>query len=274
MKKSKKLNLRHLSQLLFFIFIAITSFNHQLVEKGAGFDFISKASIHGLCPFGGVETMYKLFTEGSLIQKVHQSSLVIMAIVIVMSILFGPIFCGWICPLGTFQEWLGKLGKKIFKNKYNNFIPYKYDKYMRYFRYIFLTWVLYVTYTSGKLLFNNIDPYHALFNFWAGEVAVQAIVILIIIVLVSIFIERPWCKYLCPFGAILGLTNLFRIFKIRRDKDKCVNCKNCSKGCPMNIDVANKTVIKDHQCISCLKCTSEFNCPIKNTVEFSIKEGK
>jgi polyferredoxin len=87
-----------------------------------------------------------------------------------------------------------------------------------------------------------------------------------------LFVERPWCKYACPYGAVLGITNLFRIFKIQRQPSTCINCGLCTKQCPMNIDVANKTIIKDHQCISCLECTSEAVCPVPETV--TLKAGR
>ncbi|MGB9814170.1 MAG: 4Fe-4S binding protein [Thermovenabulum sp.] len=81
---------------------------------------------------------YKLITEGSFVQKIHESSFVLLAIVIILSILFGSVFCGFICPFGSVQEWIGKLGKIIFKKRFNKFIPSKYDRYFRYFRYIVL----------------------------------------------------------------------------------------------------------------------------------------
>jgi len=105
-------------------------------------------------------------------QKIHQSSFVLMVLVFTLAILFGPVFCGWVCPLGSIQEWVGKIGKRIHKRKYNHFIPLKFDRYLRYTRYLVLIWVLYMTATSGKLIFQEIDPYFALFNFWSSEVAI------------------------------------------------------------------------------------------------------
>ena len=54
-----------------------------------------------------------------------------MILAFILAILFGPVFCGWICPFGTVQEWFGKIGKRIFKRKYNNFIPYSIDRWLR-----------------------------------------------------------------------------------------------------------------------------------------------
>jgi len=249
------------------------STNHVLNEKGIALDFIPNASLHALCPFGGVVSVYQFISSGTFVQKIHSSSFVLMAILIFISIAFGSVFCGWICPFGTFQELIGKLGNKIFRNKYNSLVPEKADKYLRYLRYIVLFWVIYVTTVTGKLMFANVDPYHALFTFWSGEVAPQAFIILGATIIASILVERPWCKYACPLGAFLGLFNSFRIFKIKRNEPSCISCKKCDKACPMNINISDAKVIKNHQCIGCLECTSDISCPIADTVELTAGGG-
>jgi polyferredoxin len=258
--------IRRIVQWFFFLLIAFISINHTLAASGRGIAFLSSASLHALCPFGGVETLYSVLTAGVLVKKVHDASLVLAGIVIILAILFGPVFCGWVCPLGTVQEWMGKLGKKRFKRRYNHFVPVKLDQVLRYARYGVLLWVLYVTAKSGTLVFEAYDPYFALFNFWGGEVAWTALAILGLTLGLSLFVERPWCKYACPYGAVLGLTNLFRVFSIRRAESTCKADGACSIMCPMNIPVDTKKVVRDHQCISCLECTSEAVCPVARTV--------
>ena len=87
----------------------------------------------------------------------------------------------------------------------------------------------------------------------------------------SLLVERPFCKYACPYGAVLGVFNLFRVFGIRRNPPTCTNCKACDRACPMNIQVSTRPGrVRDHQCISCLECTSEKACPEKDTVIFGI----
>ena len=261
--------IRKLVQWFFFLLIAAIALNHTLAESGASLPFLADASLHAVCPFGGVETLYTFATSGLLVKKVHDSSLVLAAIVLVLSFLFGPVFCGWVCPLGTVQEWVGKLGRTLFKRRYNHFVPTKLDNVLRYARYAILLWVLYVTATSGTLIFESYDPYFALFNFWTGEVALTAFLILGLTLLLSVLVERPWCKYACPYGAVLGVTNLFRIFSIKRVASTCKADGACSIMCPMNIEVDTKTTVRDHQCISCLECTSEAVCPVARTVVFS-----
>lgn len=271
----KKSNIRNIKartwiQIFFFGLIALISINHTLIENGVGIPFLSTASLHALCPFGGVVSLYQYLTVGTFVQKIHESSFVLMVLVLFLGVLFGPVFCGWICPLGTIQEWFGMIGKKIFKHRYNHSIPYRIDRVLRYLRYGVLAWVVYMTAYSGVLVFSNIDPYYALFNFWTGEAAIGGIIIIVITLLGSLFMERPWCKYACPYGALLGLTNLFRIFSIRRKESTCIQCKLCTQACPMNIPVDTSKTVRNHQCISCLECTSEASCPVPATVDLSV----
>lgn len=265
-KGLKVQRLRLWVQIVFFVLVGSIAVSHTLSEQGIKIPFLSTASVHAICPFGGIETLYQLATTGDWLQKIHPSAMVLAGIVAISALLFGGVFCGWICPLGSIQEWLGRLGRRLFKRSYNHVIPAVLDRYLRFIRYGVLILVLYQTARSGKLLFEGVDPYYALFHFWTSETAIAALVILGITLLSSLFIERPWCKYACPYGAVLGLTNPIRLFKIKRTAATCTTCGACNRSCPMNIEVSKTEVVSNHQCISCLRCTSEAACPVAKTV--------
>lgn len=268
-------SLRRGVQLLFLALILLISLNHLAVEEGWEIPVVGSASLHAICPFGGVVSIYQLLATGELVRKVHESSVVLMGGVFVLALLFGPVFCGWICPFGTVQELVGRLGKKLFRRKYNRLLPKGIDSLARYLRYLVLAWVIYMTAATGTLVFAEYDPYFTLFNLWSDEVALSGIIVLALVLLASLLVERPFCKYACPYGAVLGLTNLFRVFGIRRRASTCINCKACDRKCPMNIQVSTADNVRDHQCISCLECTSETACPVAKTVElrtFSFRE--
>jgi len=263
--------IRKVVQWAFFALVALIAVNHSLVEAGSGIPLLASASLHALCPFGGVVTIYQFVTVGTFVQKIHESSFVLMVIGFLLAILFGPVFCGWICPLGTIQEAVSRFGRKFFRRRFNHFVPARLDKALRYLRYGVLAWVLYMTAVTGKLIFAEYDPYFALFNFWSSEVSVTGLAILGVTLGLSLFVERPWCKYACPYGAVLGLSNLFRVFGIRRNPQTCKADGACSILCPMNIPVDSKTVVRDLQCISCMECTSEAVCPVARTVQLATR---
>ncbi len=256
-------------QIFFVVLIATIAINHSLEEAGRSLPVLSSASLHAVCPFGGVVSIYQLATSGTYVNRIHESSFILMIIVAAMAIAVGPAFCGWVGPLGSIQEWVGRIGRRLFRKRYNKWVPRKLDRVLRYLRYLVLVWVVFMTARTTMLVFANIDPYYALFNFWTGEVAVAGLVVLGVVLLLSLFVERPFCKYLCPYGAFLGLSNLFRIFSIRRNADSCTSCLACDRSCPMNIKVSTASVVRDHQCITCMRCTSEQFCPVESTVELS-----
>jgi len=262
--------LRKVIQVFFFTLVAVITINHTLTETGEGLAWLSNASIHAICPFGGVVSIYQYFVLGTFVKKIHESSFILMWISFILAAGFGAVLCGWICPLGSIQEWFAGLGRKMFKNKFNNFIPYNIDRFLRFIRYFVLIWVVYVTAMTGKLAFADIDPYSALFHLWSDELALSGLVVLGITLAASLLVERPWCKYACPYGALLGISNLFRLFKIKRNESTCINCNKCSQVCPMNIKVAEGDFVRDHQCICCMRCSSEEACPVQDTVELRL----
>lgn len=271
-KHSRIRTLRAVVQWTMFVFVAALAVVKYLKETGVVIP-LPEISLHAVCPFGGVVTVYEFLLSGSLVPKLHTAALVLMSLGLVVAFFFGPLFCGYFCPLGTMQEWIGKLGKKIFKKKYGKLIPPAADKVMRYLRYVVLAVVVYQTAAAAKLVFVEVDPYYALFNFFTGEVAWTAIAVLLGTMVLSLFVERPWCKYLCPYGALLGLFNLIRVFPVRRREETCINCKKCDAACPMQIKISTGKAVRDHQCISCHECLSGAACPVKDTVIVSAGKG-
>ena len=186
LRKKKVQTWRSRIQIGFFVLVAFIATINGHKEMGFVLPaFLGGASLHAICPFGGVVSFWNLVSLGTLVKKVHESSVVLAVIGLFLALLFGPVICGWICPFGTFQEWIGKLGRKIFKKRYNHFITAKLDRVLRYTRYLVLIWVSYMTVISGKLIFQDYDPYYALFNFWRGEVAISGLVLLGIVMLLS-----------------------------------------------------------------------------------------
>lgn len=174
------------------------------------------------------------------------------------TLLVGVLFCGWICPLGTLQDWAYKLGRKLKLPLFR--MPYKVQRYLQLSRYI-----LYFLLTLG-VTFTVLQGTKNLSALMKGkEIALASLIVLIIFVLVGIFFNRPFCNYICTGGARRGLWSVIRIIGIRRDTSRCINCKLCSKSCPMNIDVANTDFVRHPNCIGCMSCLSV--CP-QNCISF------
>jgi len=236
---------------------------------------LSKAflPIDSFCPFGGLESLYSVFSYGMFLQRVAWGSLVMLAATIILAIVFRRSFCGYICPLGSIQDFFGWLGDKVLKRKLE--IPTKVDKWLRYLKYVVLAVVLYITYTVGQLVIRPYDPWAALHHINSVEVFEKfawGLGVLIVTMVGSFFYKRFFCKYLCPMGAFLGILSKLGITRIKRDSDICTNCKICDKKCPVNIRVSETEQVKSAECISCNKCVIE--CPEKGALKIGTKKSK
>lgn len=270
----KKNTRRKLIQISFLILIGLISLQGTIDIEAINLGFITKLSFTSVSPIGGLESFISTAKNGFAFNEFNNSGTIFIIAVLLLGVLFGPILCGFICPLGTIQEIVGGMGKKIFKNRYNNFIPEQMHLKLKYLRYVVMFFVTVVALTSIRFVFADLDPYYGLFNFWKKGVAVTSVVMLTIVLLSALFIERPWCKYLCPYGAFLGVFNKIRVFKLKRDSNTCIGCKKCDKVCPMKIDISSKEVIDDLGCIACLECTSDNACPVDNTLKLGMSSNK
>lgn len=177
-------------------------------------------------------------------------------LILASAVLLGPIFCGWFCSFGFFQDVLRYFGQ-IFKKKPLE-VDYKIHKYLRFSRYLILAGV---AVAGGIFLFPD-DIKHTLFKLLKGHISFNtAFWAFIVLGVLSLFAHRFYCRYLCPFGAKLGLLALFRLFTIKKDSSECISCKICSSKCPMHIEVDKINNLFNPNCVNCFRCIE--NCPKK-----------
>ena len=274
MKKTTKVNKRLLIQTTVLITVIISAFNHYLISIDKPIPWISESIFHYICPTCGVTSIYQFITSSTLwVDKIKSILGIVIGLSIILTIILGPVICGFICPFGAIQDLVARIGKKIFKNKYNNFISKKLDNKLKFLRYISLILAVMLTASSSVMVLEVINPYHAFLGiFNRSSISLIGMFILILIILGSLFVQRPWCKYLCPYGAFLGIFNKFKVFRVVRDKGSCVNCKRCDKKCPMGIEVQTNQALRDVRCISCLDCVDKKVCPKANTIYFTSKD--
>ena len=182
--------------------------------------------------------------------------------------LLGRFVCGWLCPFGLAQDLLHKIpiGGKI--------AAIRGDRYLRLVKYgILLIFVIllpmFILDFSGQgepWFCKWICPSGTLFAGWplmilndgirqtAGFLFAWKNIILIALILLSIQIYRPFCKYLCPLGAIYGFFNPISLYRYRIDREKCTDCHDCQNACKMNICVNEKP--NSAECIRCGDCIS------------------
>lgn len=268
MKNIKKSTIRTGIQILMLILVIISAGNHYLGSIGLDMPWISESMFHYICPICGVTSIYQFLTSSTLfVVKLRSTLGIVIGAVIIASVLLGPVICGFVCPFGAVQDFTAKIGKKIFKRKYNNFIPKKVHDKLKYLRYVMLITAFMLTGVSGGvMLLEKINPYHGFLSIFKETVSITGLSVLAFVIVVSLFEQRPWCKYLCPYGAFLGLFNKIKVFRIVRKKSTCIGCRKCSRQCPMKINVHEADEVREFGCISCMECVNDNVCPKDRTV--------
>lgn len=232
------------------------------------------------CPLGGLETLVEFITNGGkTLSHLHSSNVIIFALIVLITLFFRSGFCGWLCPFGTVQDVFRYLGKKLpFEKKIRKLgrkpLFVSLDKYLRYFKYFVLVFAVGGAIYFTDLIFRDYDPFVAFIKVAEIE-SWFALGLLIFILILSLFIDRPWCKYACPLGAVIGIIGKISPMRFKRNESDCTNCNLCTKACPMNINVTKHNSIKSIDCNSCMKCMDA--CPKENVLEIgfiSLDKGR
>lgn len=212
---------------------------------------------HEFCPYSSV-CFGSMFLNPKFGRLLFGASVITGLAIALSSIFLGRKFCGYVCPIGTIQEFMGKISRK--KSQY------KFMKFLSYFKYVIFLLTLYFAYNLMLYITVSFCPVYALAH--PQMITVGGAIVLFFIFIVSIFIDRFFCRVLCPYAAMMNVIqyigNLLHIprFKITRNENLCKSCNLCNTNCPMGIEVSKYKVINSPECIHCEKCVN--SCPVEN----------
>jgi len=230
----------------------------------------------GFLPISSLMSLYHFIISGEL-HPVHPAGLFILLTAIVVSLFVGKSFCSWFCPFGWLSEILGDIGDKLFKRRLK--MPKWLDYPLRSLKYLLLGFFVYAIFflMTGASLRAFLDsPYNIVADikmyYFFADISQLALVIIAILFILSIPIRNFWCRYLCPYGALLGILSLLSPVKIKRNSQSCIDCTKCAKVCPSFIRVDKTDTVISDECTSCMKCID--SCPVADTLELKPAVGK
>lgn len=174
------------------------------------FDKAYLADFEAYCPFGGMQALSSYLVSNSLACTMTGTQIFMGLALIAGVFLLSKLFCSYVCPIGTFTEWLGRMGRKL---KVNFVIRGWADRLLRILKYGLLFTVFYFSVTSSELFCRTFDPYYAAFTGFGHDVVWSyAIISLLLVIPGSFFIRQFWCKYVCPLSAASNIFSYGFVF--------------------------------------------------------------
>ena len=221
--------------------------------------FVWGANCERWCPFGGVETLYAYTREGNMLCSLGVSNLYVLAGVLLTALLVRRAFCGYVCPIGTLSEYVRAVARRLRIPELR--VAGRPDRGLSLLKYAVLAVVIVATWKAGELVFRAYDPCYALIGRHGTDITVWAYVVSGAIVVGSLFVAVPFCRWFCPMAAVLALPARCGLARIERDGQTCNECGACDKACLMAIPVHTLERVTDARCTQCMRCVDA--CPQK-----------
>ena len=229
------------------------------------------AGVDGWLPIAGLMNMRYFLATGH-IPRIHPSAMILFSVFLLTSLLVKKSFCSWLCPVGTVSEYLWKLGRKLLGRSVT--LPRWLDLPLRSLKYLLLAFFAFIVFTMSVQDLGDFlgSPFGIvadvkMLNFFR-HIGVVGIGVVAILIVLSFFIQNFWCRFLCPYGALMGIASALSPVKIRRDEQACIDCGKCNKACPSHLPVDKLAQIRSVECTGCMECIAV--CPAENALQLSL----
>jgi polyferredoxin len=248
--------------LLFQLYLGVQFYRFvQHFRSGGTSPFVPRSDgVEGFLPISALVSLRDWFLSGA-INPVHPAALVILLTVIAVALLLKRSFCSWICPVGTLSEALWKGGFSLFSR---NIRPPRWlDVGLRGAKYLLLAFFLFTIFVAMppqtvhdfvRSDYNKIADVRLL-QFFLHPSGL-ALLVIGFLLLASLPLRNPFCRFLCPYGALVGLVAMLSPVKVTRDGKACVACGVCTQVCPSYIPVMARERVHSPECIGCWRCVS------------------
>ncbi len=224
--------------------------------------------VEGFLPIGALMGWKSFLITGTW-DPVHPAAMVILGVASLLSWVLCKSFCGWICPVGTLSEWVWKLGGRFMGQNFR--LPIWVDYPLRSIKYLLLGFFVWVIFNMDHAAIEAFihSPYYKvsdvkMLHFFTRMTTLTAAVLLVITA-ASLFVRNFWCRYLCPYGALMGIFAFVGPTRVHRNEHHCIDCGKCAKQCAYYLPVDKKSRIRSAECIGCMECTNA--CPVPGALQ-------
>lgn len=218
--------------------------------------------------FSALRDVWQAVLQGSFTLSGLSSQLLVLAAVFPVTMIWGRFFCGYLCSFGAMGDLMGWISSKIRKKPLQ--MPPKADRVLKFVKYGVLAFLVIAVWTLGMSIDTSVSPWNVfgvLVTLWKGgniqSLASVGMVLLALILAGSLLVDRFFCRYLCPLGAVFALVSRIRLFRIfKKQPEACGSCRMCTIHCSMGISLNQTERVKDSECIACFRCVDV--CPRSN----------
>jgi len=178
----------------------------------------------------------RYFLATGTIPAIHPAAMVLLCVFLVSSLLVKKSFCSWLCPVGTISEYLWKIGRTLIRRSLS--LPRSLDFTLRTLKYLLLAFFVFIVFTMSAAELGGFleSPFAVIADVkmldFFRYLSLAGFTVLAGLIVLSIFIQNFWCRYLCPYGALMGIVSTASPIKIRRDAQACIDCGKCNRACP------------------------------------------
>jgi polyferredoxin len=249
----------------FYVFV-------RFYETGGTSMYVPRpAGVEGWLPIAALMNLKYLLLTGDL-PSVHPAGLVIIVAFLAISLVFRKAFCSWLCPVGTLSEWLWQGGEAMFGG---TLCVWRWlDVPLRGLKYILLGLFLYAVGSMSPDAIRAFleSPYGVIADVkmldFFRRMGTTAALVVAVLLLLSVVVKHAWCRYLCPYGALMGIVALASPARIRRNAAACIDCAKCAKACPASLPVDRVASVRSAECSACLLCVSA--CPAQGALDLAL----
>jgi polyferredoxin len=225
--------------------------------------------VEGWLPIGSLVSL-RYWWESGIVNGIHPSGMIILVTILASAFLFKKGFCGWVCPVGFISEMIGDLADRLWGKR---LVPPRWLDYplrsLKYLLLAFFLWAVLLAMTPDSIKSFVYSDYNVVTDIlmlrFFTAITLPALGVIAALFLLSFVVRGFWCRYLCPYGALLGLVGLISPTRIQRNEATCIDCSSCRKACPSFIKVDKVREVVSDECIGCMACVDA--CPVRETLQ-------